>query len=165
MDENKVAAIQDIVLTIRKLVSAVHLNSPRMKKQSGLTGPQVEALRILSKDGPLSSAGLSRKLFVTPSNVTGIIDRLEKKGLVERVRGVKDRRVSQLELTLKGRVAAESLPSSLEGKLINGLLDLEEERILLMADQLKTILQLIQPHEETSRNPKDAPSALGSREG
>ena len=144
MDENKVTAIQDIVVTIRKLVSAVHLNSPRMKKESGLTGPQVEALRILAKDGSLSSAALSRKLCVTPSNITGIIDRLEKKGLVERVRGLKDRRVSQLELTPAGKVMNESLPSSIEGKLINGLLDMPEEEIVHLADQLKKILELLQ---------------------
>jgi DNA-binding MarR family transcriptional regulator len=158
MDENKVAAIQEIVLTIRQLVSVVHSNSPKMKKQSGLTGPQAEALRILSREGPLSSVELSRKLFVTPSNITGIIDRLKKKELVERVRGVTDRRVSRLELTLKGRVAAESLPSSLEGKLINGLLDLEEEKILQMADQLKTILDLIRTPEGMSKAVKEPPA-------
>lgn len=160
MDDNKVAAIQEIVSAIRQLVSVVHANSPKMKKASGLTGPQAEALRILAKEGPLSSAELSRKLFVTPSNITGIIDRLTKKELVERVRGVADRRISRLELTLKGRVAVESLPSSLEGKLITGLLDLEEQEIVQMAGQLKTILDLLRTPGEPIRNSKASPSSL-----
>ena len=144
MDDVKLAAIQDIVITIRKLVSAVHLSSSRMKKKSGLTGPQAEALRILAKDGPLSSAALSRKLFVTPSNITGIIDRLEKKGLVERIRGTKDRRISQLKITDAGSELSESLPSSLEGTLINGLLDMEVEEIRELGSHMKKIPELLQ---------------------
>ncbi len=161
MDEDRVAAIQDIVLTFRKLVSAVHLNSPRMKKESGLTGPQVEALRILAKEGSLSSASLSRKLCVTPSNITGIIDRLEKKGLVERVRGVKDRRISQLELTPSGKVMNETLPSSIEGTLINGLVDMSDEEISELAAHLKKFLDLLQVPASISRITQlDSPSLL-----
>lgn len=143
MEEKKLAAIQDIVVTIRKLVSVVHLSSSRMKKKSGLTGPQAEALRILSKDGPLSSAALSRKLFVTPSNITGIIDRLEKKGLVERIRGTRDRRISQLEITDKGKELREVLPPSLEGTLINGVLDMAVEDIDQLGSQMKKVLELL----------------------
>jgi DNA-binding MarR family transcriptional regulator len=161
MDDDKVTAIQDIVLTFRKLVSAVHLNSPRMKKQSGLTGPQVEALRILAREGSLSSAALSRKLCVTPSNITGIIDRLEKKGLVERVRGLKDRRISQLELTPAGKVMNESLPSSIEGTLINGLVDMSEEEISELATQLQKFLDLLQVPKSISQITKlDSPSLV-----
>ena len=48
----------------------------KMGKQYGLTGPQSLVLRLLIKEGALSSADLSRQMYVTPSNITGIIDRL-----------------------------------------------------------------------------------------
>lgn len=72
--------IKEIVCAIRRLVRAVYLDTEKMSRRFGLTGPQSGVLRTLSEHGPLSSADLSRKLYVTPANITGIIDRLEKKG-------------------------------------------------------------------------------------
>ena len=86
--------IKEIVSAIRKFVRAVSLDAFQMSKQYGLTGPQSSVLRTLATEVPLSSASLSRRLYVTPSNITGIIDRLEKKGLVERIRKEGDRRVA-----------------------------------------------------------------------
>jgi DNA-binding MarR family transcriptional regulator len=80
------AVIKQIVGNLRRLVKAVYLDSSKISRQYGLTAAQSIVLRILFQEGPLSSADLSRRLYVTPSNMTGVIDRLEKKGLVERVR-------------------------------------------------------------------------------
>jgi DNA-binding MarR family transcriptional regulator len=143
MDQEKELAIHELVQAIRKLVSTVHLSSSKMKKQYGLTGPQVEALRILYKEGTLSSAELSRKLFVTPSNITGIIDRLEKKELVNRIRNPYDRRISLLELTDHGEAMSASLPTPLETRLVENLLDMEVDEIKKIAHQLHKILGIV----------------------
>ena len=86
MKSDNEPVINNLVVAIRKLIRAVYLDSQQINKQYGLTGPQSGVLRILIKNGPTSSADLSRLLYVTPSNITGIIDRLEKKALVERIR-------------------------------------------------------------------------------
>ncbi|MBW2336633.1 MAG: hypothetical protein JRF47_07730 [Deltaproteobacteria bacterium] len=67
------AVIYNIVDSIRRLVRAVYLDSQKMSKQYGLTGPQSSVLRNLVNDGPMSSADLSRTLYVTPANITGIM--------------------------------------------------------------------------------------------
>jgi len=69
--------IKEIVDAIRRLYRAVYLDSAKMSRQFGLTGSQSGVLRNLVAHGPLSSAALSRRLYVTPSNITGVIDRLE----------------------------------------------------------------------------------------
>ncbi|MFO7801711.1 MAG: MarR family transcriptional regulator [Desulfovermiculus sp.] len=143
MDKEKKQAIQHIVTAIRQLVSSIHHNSSMLKKHYGLTGPQSEALRTLEDDGPMSSASLSRRLYVTPSNVTGIIDRLEKKGLVERIRKPKDRRVSLITLTEKGRTLYQSLPASIEGKLISGLDDMDLEQVTKLHEEIYKILDIL----------------------
>ena len=91
--------IKEIVGALRRLVKAVYLDSSKISRQYGLTAAQSIVLRILFHEGPLSSADLSRRLYVTPSNMTGVIDRLEKKALVERVRQAADRRVVLITLT------------------------------------------------------------------
>jgi DNA-binding MarR family transcriptional regulator len=135
--------IQEIVGAIRKFVRAVSLDAYKMSRQYGLTGPQSSVLRTLAKYGPLSSASLSRSLYVTPSNITGIIDRLEKKDLVERVRKEGDRRIALITLTEKGVDVSHALPDPIEKRLIYGLADLETEHVRILSMVMSQILNLI----------------------
>jgi DNA-binding MarR family transcriptional regulator len=66
-----------------------------------LTGPQAQLLRQL--DEPLPMVGAAERLHCDPSNITGIVDRLERRGLVQRNSTPGDRRVKELELTAEGR--------------------------------------------------------------
>ena len=135
--------IKEIVDAIRRLYRAVYLDSAKMSRQFGLTGSQSGVLRNLVAHGPLSSAALSRRLYVTPSNVTGVIDRLERKGLVERVRKEGDRRIALITLTEKGDELSKSLPDPIEKKLISELGDLEIEHVQLLSMAMNQVLNLI----------------------
>ncbi|MHB8588498.1 MAG: MarR family winged helix-turn-helix transcriptional regulator [Candidatus Dormibacteraceae bacterium] len=66
-----------------------------------LTLPQAMLLRQLGDPLPMNKA--AGKLHCDPSNVTGIVDRLETRGLIERQHLTKDRRVKHLALTPEGR--------------------------------------------------------------
>jgi len=135
--------IKEIVESIRRLVRAEYLDSQKMSKQYGLTGPQSLVLRLLIKNGALSSADLSRQMYVTPSNITGIIDRLEKKGLVERIRKQGDRRVALITLTQSGQELGITIPDPIEKKIVNQLADLEVEHLQILAVAMNQILNLI----------------------
>src|SRR5947199_7514089 len=68
----------------------------------GLTFSQAHALRLLDPERPLPMSSLAERLFCDASNVTGIADRLEARGLVERRSAEGDRRVKALTLTGDG---------------------------------------------------------------
>src|SRR6266513_6155202 len=68
----------------------------------GLTFSQAHALRLLDPERPLPMSSLAERLFCDASNVTGIADRLEARGLVERRSSAGDRRVKALTLTPDG---------------------------------------------------------------
>ena len=70
-------------------------------EEADLTFPQAHALRLLDPDRPLPMSEIADRLVCDASNVTGIADRLEARGLVERRAG-EDRRVKTLALTPKG---------------------------------------------------------------
>jgi DNA-binding MarR family transcriptional regulator len=152
--ENEVI-IKEIVDAIRRLYRAVYLDASKMSRQFGLTGAQSGVLRSLFAHGAISSAELSRKLYVTPSNITGVIDRLEKKGLVERIRKVGDRRVALITLTEKGNELSKSLPDPIEKKLISELIDLELEHVQLLSMAMNQIINLI-----ATKGVEDAPMEL-----
>jgi DNA-binding MarR family transcriptional regulator len=95
-----------------------------------LTGAQARLLSLLSLE-PLPMRKLAQKLKCEPSNVTGIVDRLETRGLVERRPDPADRRVKLAAATEEGRRVARSLRESLRfaREPLAGLSD--EERLAL----------------------------------
>ncbi|MEV1011082.1 MarR family transcriptional regulator [Streptomyces sp. NPDC049881] len=72
-----------------------------------LTGPQATALREL--DGPLTMKQLAARMSCEPSNATFVVDRLEKRGLIERRPHPTDRRARELHLTESGGALRERL--------------------------------------------------------
>ena len=68
----------------------------------GLSFPQAHALRLLDPEEPLPMSALAERLICDASNVTGIVDRLEARGLVERRSAEGDRRVKALTITPAG---------------------------------------------------------------
>ena len=79
-----------------------------------LSPPQVRALRVLDPDRPVPMSELAEALHCDNSNVTGIVDRLEDRGLVERRSASHDRRVKMLAVTERGAEVRERLAERLE---------------------------------------------------
>ena len=89
-----------------------------------LTFPQPLALTILSADGPMPISTLAKVTGSANSTTSGIVDRLEKAGLLRRVRSETDRRVIYVEVTEKYEaIHAESKNHALErfSKAVSGL--------------------------------------------
>jgi DNA-binding MarR family transcriptional regulator len=82
-----------------------------LAERFGLTNSGMAVLMALHGKGELTHGELALLCFVKPPTLTGIVDTLEKAGLVERRRDGADRRAVRLALTLDGAVAAQSLIS------------------------------------------------------
>lgn len=121
---------REVVDLIGAVVARYHEEYEEAATQHSLTGAQARLLSLLSLE-PLPMRRLARKLRCEPSNVTGIVDRLESRGLVERRPDPSDRRVKLAACTDEGRRAARSLRDSLDfaREPLAGLSD--EERVLL----------------------------------
>ena len=90
---------QEIAGRIRALDRAVNRQIHRDVAESGLTGPQVRAIEVLFDRGPMSLKDLSTQLHLSHSTVSGIVDRLARRGFVRRESQSGDRRVSQIAVT------------------------------------------------------------------
>ena len=84
---------------------------------------------------------------MTPSNITGIIDRLEKKGMVQRNRMEGDRRVTLIQLTETGEQVSRGLPDPIEIRLISGLSELSPKQIKKLDDALEQIIDILDAKE------------------
>jgi len=81
-----------------------------------ITQTQIFTIMTLSEQSPVRLSQLSKKLQISAPTVTGIVDRLERSGFVERIPDNKDRRVINVDLTAKGRQIAKKLKMTLKTK-------------------------------------------------
>ncbi len=120
---------REIIYSIRRLMQAGELYTKELNKIYNVSSAQLNCLLALYENGPLSPSQIAKQILVNSSTVTGIIDRLEQKGLVRRLRISQDRRVITIELTKNGKVLAENAPPPVQQKIIDGLNKLSEEQI------------------------------------
>src|SRR5438067_7945192 len=95
-------ADQAWALLLQVSFERVHAHFAATVAELDLAPLQAKALHELSVDPPISMRELAERLKSDPSNVTGLIDRLEARGLVERRPDPKDRRIKGLALTSAG---------------------------------------------------------------
>jgi len=105
-----------------------------------LSVPQTMALRRLDPARPMPMSELAGALRCDNSNVTGIIDRLEDRGLVRREPSAQDRRVKMLTVTVKGEALRERL-RQLWDRPPAGLASLDEDDQIALRDLLRRALR------------------------
>jgi DNA-binding MarR family transcriptional regulator len=98
---------------MRRSLAAVAAEVERELEPSGLTNAQWVPLLKLYMGSGSTVAELARGCQLDTGGMTRLLDRLESKGLVRRVRSSADRRVVNLELTEDGRAAARTIPAVL----------------------------------------------------
>jgi DNA-binding MarR family transcriptional regulator len=134
--------------------------SKRMQSSVGLTGPQRVALRVLGRRPGIPAGTLAEILRVHPSTLTGVLHRLEDKGLVRRTRDPGDGRRSLLELTSAGRKLDVPAPGTVEAVVAQVLTGIPEARLRPAADLLATVAAALLGESASTRAPKPRASTL-----
>ena len=109
---DEVLALDTIIKLSRSLNSVQARLTPQLQKDFGITESQFGVMEALLHLGPLSQGQICEKILRSGSNVTTVVDNLERDGLVTRVRDEGDRRVQIVQLTAKGRsLILEAFPA------------------------------------------------------
>ena len=109
---------QDVLVSLRRIIRATDLQSKRILKACGLTIPQVMVLRAIETLGDVTVKRISSDVSLSQATVTTILNRLEDRQLVERVRSTADKRVVNARLTDAGRATLASAPPLLHEQFI-----------------------------------------------
>lgn len=136
-----------ILQSIRRIIRAVEIGSQQLQQNHHVTGPQLGCLLALRESGPLTATHLAATVFLSPSTVVGIVDRLEEKGLVTRVRSTLDRRQVQIELTETGRQLLAATPPALQENLAAALKRLPEQEQVSITVALERVVDLMEARQ------------------
>lgn len=101
---------EDIFNSLRKIVRAMAVYSHGLTVKGNFTLPQLTCILKIRQAGSINPSELARRVFLSQATITGIIDRLESKGLVQRERINKDRRRVNVRLTDEGIRFADAQP-------------------------------------------------------
>jgi DNA-binding MarR family transcriptional regulator len=121
-----------VLLTILSSERAILRAMTASAAKEEITLPQFSVLGVLARAGPVPMSRLSTELRVTPPNITGVVDRLEKKELVKRLASPGDRRKKEIRLTAKGESVYERVRKGYSESIQKSLdaLTREEQEIL-----------------------------------
>ena len=136
--------IDEIVPSLRKLVHSDKLYTRDLLRRHRVSLPQLLCLKALYMDGPMPISKIAENLLVKSSTISGILDRLEKKGLAERSRIGNDRRVITIRLTERGSKMAVNEMLSIHRNIAHGLRNLAAPEIQHIADALNALVVMLE---------------------
>ncbi|MFC1961965.1 MarR family winged helix-turn-helix transcriptional regulator [Chloroflexota bacterium] len=111
---------------------------------------QLKSLFMITCEGTTNFRKLSDNLGVTPGDVTGIIDRLVKQGLVSRGEDPQDRRVITLQATDKGRILLADLRESRANQIAQILARMNSEELRSLSYGLSAFIRSLKETNENS---------------
>lgn len=141
VESNKTAADTyslAIFRAICRLQQAAEIHSKRLSRYGGLTPLQLLILHVLAVEGELTATQLAKLVSLSQASLSGVLDRLEGRGLLYRRRDEQDRRKSWLHLDPAGHEALAEAPPLLPEYVIERFAALPEwERHGLLAALLR----------------------------
>jgi DNA-binding MarR family transcriptional regulator len=137
---------ESILISLRRIIRAIDLHSRELEARFQLTVPQLVCLRGIA-DGSSNPSELSERVFLSKATVTGILNRLEDRGLIQRERKDADRRRVTVSLTEKGVDLLSSSPLPLQERFSTRLNELPPENQALIDRILRLVVEMMEAQE------------------
>ena len=134
---------QELLIALRKVIRAIDLHSKHLSKTSGLTSPQLLIMLEIDKDAGMNSSQVAKNVNLSAATVTNILDRLENKSLISRVRNTQDKRKVSLYLTEDGKTLLLKAPQALQEHFIekfSNLAEWEQSQLLSSMERLAVMM-------------------------
>lgn len=145
---------QEIDLDLRAVRQALRRPAETEFARGGLTGPQRSVMQALGYSDGMSLKDLSRQVGLAHSTVSGIVDRLERRGLLARRAAEADGRVSLIAVTEKVRDFMErTLPALVLHPLVEALRPATPAERARVVEGLKTLRRLVDEPSTRSGKP------------
>lgn len=133
----------EVLIALRRMIRAVDLHSRYLSKHFGLTGPQLIILRELAQAGEMSPGDLAASVSLSQATVTGITDRLEKRGLITKQKSVIDRRRVIVKPTDACLQLLAQAPPPIQESFLNQFDKLQDWEQSMLLSALQRLVRMI----------------------
>lgn len=140
-----------VVQSFRRITKSIHEFSKAVDREYGITGPQLWAMMTIQELESCSAGDLADRLFVHPSTITGVIQRLEEKRLINRQRRADDRRAVVLSLTPLGKKLLHRAPMRTPGHVVKALEVMPSDEVAQLRLLLDSLVEHMQIQDVETR--------------
>lgn len=126
---------QDALVLLRQIIRSTDMQEKEISRLTGLTLPQLMTMQALRQVSPVTTGELAKEITLTQATVTSILDRLEKKELIIRERGIEDKRKVWISLSQKGLNLMKGAPTTQQDMFIRRFDDMQswEQSMIISA--------------------------------
>lgn len=135
----------EVFIAVRKINRAIDIHSKKLKKQLGLTGPQLMVIKAIARNSNEQISAIAKDICLSQATVTSILDRLEVQGYAKRQRSVIDKRKVNIVLTDKSKEVLKSDVNLFQKDFyakFNKLEDWEQMMMIASLDRLGSLLNV-----------------------
>ncbi|HUT57105.1 MAG TPA: MarR family transcriptional regulator [Phycisphaerae bacterium] len=136
-----------ILNAVRQIIRAADIDSRKLAADHQVTAPQLMCLLAVVEKGSATATDIAERIHLSPSTLVGVLDRLEGKGLIRRVRDVEDRRRVEVTVSDAGRVLASETPFPLQYSLDKALKQLSDRQRQRLATSMERLAELMGARE------------------
>ncbi|MCO7223263.1 MarR family winged helix-turn-helix transcriptional regulator [Pleionea sp. CnH1-48] len=124
---------EELLISLRKIIRSIDLHSKQLNKESGLTGPQLLVLQETANNNGITAKQIADNINLSQGTITTILDRLESRNIINRIRSTEDRRRVSIFITENGEKLLKKAPKPLQDHFIErfSTLELWEQNLLL----------------------------------
>lgn len=144
---------QRVLRQFRLVFSAVRRHFQRMEKTVGMGSAQIWALSLIAQNPGLGVTQLAQGMDIHQSTASNLVRALIKSGLVQSEKSSQDKRVSELYPLPAGLKALKNAPGPFSGVLPSALSELDTQTLLLLEQNLNTLIQKLDVDTVSAQTP------------
>ena len=133
-----------VMVALRKIIRAIDMNSKKLVKRVGLTGPQLIILMEISRRDEITPGEIARAVSLSQGTVTGILERMEKRGLLTRKRSQQDKRRILVSLTDLGLQTIHDAPPIMQETFVERFQNIEKWEQMMILSALMRLVALME---------------------
>lgn len=132
-----------VMIALRKIIQAIDTNSKQLVKRVGLTGPQLVILQEITRMGEVTAGEIAQAVSLSQATVTGILERMENRGLLARRRSERDKRRIMVRITRNGRQVLDDAPPLMQEAFVERFSDLQEWEQTMILSALQRLVSIM----------------------
>jgi len=133
----------NVMIALRKIIQAIDMNSKKLVKRVGLTGPQLVILQEISSLGEVTAGEIARAVSLSQATLTGILERMEKRALLSRRRSEHDKRRVMVRITDSGMKVLDDAPPLMQEEFVDRFSNLQAWEQTMILSSLQRLVSIM----------------------